>query len=152
MTTATHEVLLERPIDEVFDFIADGRSNPLWQPIVASTTRSEHAIKVGDTFSQRVRHPLGYTVSADYRVVTYERPRLLALTVVSGGPIRPTITYALNSEGQGTRVRCTIEHHPRGVGRLAEPLLVLLYPLYAWEASWIERIPDLLSPAPTESA
>jgi hypothetical protein len=46
----------------------------------------------GTTFRQTVRHPLGFTVSADYRITVYDRPRQLAMVVTSGGPVRPTLT------------------------------------------------------------
>ena len=34
---ATHDVAINRPIEDVFDFLADGTNNRYWQPMVVST-------------------------------------------------------------------------------------------------------------------
>ena len=152
MTKAHHDVRIDRPITEVFDFLAEGSNNPRWQPLVVRTTGDEGTLGTGTMFRQRVRHPLGYTVSADYRITSYEPPYRLALTVTSGGPIRPTLTYTLTPDGEATIVHCTIEHKLSGLARLATPALALLHPLYAWEASWIERARELLEPTTSAGA
>jgi uncharacterized protein YndB with AHSA1/START domain len=152
MNKAAHDIRINRPITEVFDFLADGTNNPRWQPMVVRTTRPEGALGVGSTFRQRVRHPLGFTVSADYRITAYDFPHHLAMTVSSGGPIRPTLTYTLTTDGQATILRCTIEHHTNGLARIATPALALLHPLFAWEASSIERARLLLDPTSSQAA
>jgi uncharacterized protein YndB with AHSA1/START domain len=145
MSPAHHDVLINRPIDEVFDFLADGTNNPRWQSFVSSTTPPPGGIEAGATIRQRVRHPLGFTVSADYRVTAYDPPCRLALEVTSGGPLRPTVTYDLApAEGGGTRLRCTIAHRTTRLTRFAIPALALLHPLFAWEAAAVERARRLL--------
>jgi uncharacterized protein YndB with AHSA1/START domain len=151
MSTAQHEVRIERPIAEVFAFLADGTNNPRWQTRVTQTG-TDGPLGEGTTFHQRMRHPLGFSVTADYRISAYEPPRRLVLTVTSGGPIRPTMTYTLRADGASTLVRCTVELHPHGLARLASPALVLLHPLFAWEASWTERLVDLLDPPAARAA
>lgn len=120
MTQANHIVRIERPIEEVFDFLADGTNNPRWQRFVIRTAPSNDAIGVGHTFTQRVRHPLGFTVPADFRVIEYERPRRLSVIVTAGGPIRPTLTYELTPDGEhATTLRCKVEYPLAGMARLA---------------------------------
>ena len=148
MTQAHHIVRIERPIEEVFDFLADGTNNPRWQRLVVRTAPSNDAIGVGHTFSQQVRHPLGFTVPADFRVTEYERPRLLSVIVTAGGPIRPTLTYELTPDGEhATILRCKVEHPLAGMARLAAPAIALLHPLFAWEARSVERIGRCLAGA-----
>src|ERR1700685_2797602 len=84
MASAQHNVEIGRPAEEVFDFLAEGTNNPRWQPPVIHTMRSDGPVGVGTTFRQSVRHPFGFTVSANYRVATFERPRVLALVVHCG--------------------------------------------------------------------
>lgn len=147
MTQAHHDVRIARPIEDVFDFLADGANNPLWQPPVVSTVREGETLGVGSVFRQTMRHPLGYKVSSDYRVTEYERPHGLVLKATSGGPFRPTLSYALRPTGaEETDVRCTLEYRPSGIGRLALPPLALLHPVFAWEASWVGRTRVLLEP------
>lgn len=153
MTQAHHIVRLDSPIEEVFDFLADGTNNPRWQRFVVRTAPSNDAVGVGHTFSQRVRHPLGFTVPADLRVTEYERPRRLSVMVTAGGPIRPTITYELTPDGEDiTILRCTVERPLAGMARLAAPATALLHPLFAWEARSVERIGRCLEPATQEAA
>jgi uncharacterized membrane protein len=145
MTHATHIVHIERPIEEVFDFLANGANNPLWQPLVVRTVPADDARGNGSAFRQTMRHPLGFRVSADYRITESERPRWLALVVTSGGPLRPTLSYALTASGtESTDIRCTVDYRPGGLGRLALPVLSLLHPLFAWEASSVRRAKELL--------
>ncbi len=147
MASAAHEVRIDRPITEVFDFLADGTNNPRWQPLVVTSIGPEGPVGPGATFTQRVRSPLGFTVSANYRVIAYEPSQKLSMTVTSGGPIRPTITYTLTAEDQATIVRCVVEYRPAGLARLTAPLFVLLHPLFAWEASCLERVGPALESA-----
>ena len=148
MSQAHHDVRIDRSAEDVFDFLAAGANNPRWQPFVVSTTPPDAPVGEGSTFRQRARHPLGFTVPADYRITAYERPQRLATQIISGGPIRPTAIYDLTRAGESvTDLRCTIEFHPTGLARLANPAFALLHPLFAWEASWIERAQRLLNAA-----
>jgi uncharacterized protein YndB with AHSA1/START domain len=149
MALAQHNVVIARPIDDVFDYLADGSHNSSWQPPVVQTTQVEGSLGVGTTFRQTLRHPLGFRVPADYRLTAYERPKRFALLVTSGGPIRPTETFEFAEQGPGrTRVLCTIEYRPEGLVRLARPLLALLHPIFSWEASWLDNARDILESSP----
>ena len=57
MTQAHHDVRIARPIEDVFDFLANGANNPRWQPLVVSTVPDGESLGVGSTFRQTVRHP-----------------------------------------------------------------------------------------------
>lgn len=145
MTSVEHKVKIDRPAEEVFDFLADGANNPRWQPPVIETTQIDSPLTVGTRFHQTMRHPLGFKVSADYRVTVYEPGRELALQTSSGGPVRPTQRYQLTADTNGsTTVRSVIEYHPKGLVRIALPMLALLHPLFAWEASWLNKARDVL--------
>jgi uncharacterized membrane protein len=149
MTHAQREVRIDRPIEEVFDFLADGTNNPDWQHLVIGKDDSAQPVGLGCEFHQRARHPLGFTVSADYRITAFERPRRLALVATSGGPIRPTVSYELSQvSSAATTVRCTVQYHPTGLARLASPVLFLLHPLFAWETSSLKRARALLERQP----
>ncbi len=100
-----------------------------------------------------MRHPLGFKVSADYRVAVYEPGRELALQTSSGGPLRPTVRYLLTADtNAATTVRSIIEYRPAGLAQIALPVLALLHPLFAWEASWIDNARDVLGGGATDRA
>lgn len=151
MISAQHEVRIRRPRDEVFDFLADGTNNRRWQPMVRHTAQVEPTMGAGTSFRQSIRHPLGFTVSADYRIAEYQRPDTLALVVTSGGPIRPLLRYTLTPDGDGTVVHVSLEHPARGAGWLAAPLLWLFHPLWAWETRWVDRAGALLESGDSRS-
>ena len=77
--------------------------------------------------------------------MAYEPSRVLALETCSGGPIRPTQRYELTADtADTTTVSSVVEYQPSGLARFALPVLALLHPLFAWEASWIDNIADSL--------
>jgi uncharacterized membrane protein len=114
MVHSQRDIEIGQPIDGVFDFLADGANNPRWQPRVVETTQIGQHQGTDSNYRQSVRHPLGFTVSANYRLTGFDRPRWLQFKVASRGPIRPTGAYELTSIGTArTRVRFTIEYKPR---------------------------------------
>jgi uncharacterized protein YndB with AHSA1/START domain len=143
MAGADHEVRIARPMEEVFDFLADGSNNPSWQPRTTEATQLGDALGVGTSFRQSVRHPFGFSVSSNYRLTVFDRPTRLSLVSTSGGPIHPEESFVLEDTGNGqTLLRAHVGYQADGVVRLAKPLLALLHPLFAWEASWIEHITE----------
>lgn len=145
-TRAEHQVTIDRPAEEVFAFLANGANNPRWQPPVIETTQTDPTLGVNTRFHQTMRHPLGFKVPADYQITTYEPGRELALETTSGGPVHPTQRYELTSTPDGgTILRSVIEYQAQGLMRFALPVLALLHPLFAWEASWIEKARDAVS-------
>jgi uncharacterized protein YndB with AHSA1/START domain len=152
MTRIEHHVQIDRPAAEVFAFLADGANNPRWQPPTIETTQAPGPLGVGTKFHQRMRHPLRFKVSADYRIVTYVPSRELSLQTISGGLIRPTQSYELTANADdSTTLRTIIEYHPHGLMKIALPVLAVLHPLFAWEASWIDNVRDALKPVTAQA-
>jgi hypothetical protein len=111
VATATETLVIPRPAGEIFDFLADGSRNRLWQPEVASVILAagppERAI-----WAQTVVRD-GRERNSDYRVTFYDRPNQIEFTVVSGSP-QPTYTYVLHGiDATSTRVTLTVEVVPR---------------------------------------
>lgn len=146
MPSAHHEVRLEHPPEVVFDFLLDGTNNPSWQRPVVEVAPPAAVPGVGTVFHQRMRHPLGFKVTADYEVTAAQRPRELVLSARGGGPIRPTLHHELTEadDGTATVLRSTVEYRPHGAARALAPVLALLHPLFAWEAGWTERLPEAI--------
>ena len=84
MTGARYSVDIARPIEDVFDFLANGANNPRWQTRVTSTTQLGDTLGAGTAFKQSMRHPLGFAVPASYRITVFERPRIIAKAGTSG--------------------------------------------------------------------
>jgi hypothetical protein len=96
---------------EVFDFLADGSRNHLWQPEVASVIfaagPSERAV-----WAQTILVN-GRERKSDYRVTFYDRPSRIEFTVFSGRT-RPVFGWELRALDAGTtRVSLVVSLSPR---------------------------------------
>jgi hypothetical protein len=73
-----HSVVIERPIDEVFELATCLRRCVVWRSaLLASAKTSEGPVGVGTTFDQQVR-VLGMTRTNTAVVTAYDPPRLFA--------------------------------------------------------------------------
>jgi uncharacterized protein YndB with AHSA1/START domain len=125
MTVAHTEqtVTIDRPIADVFDFLADGTNNPRWRSGVLEISRSSAAEGQGATYRQVLQGPGGRHIDGDYRVTTFTPPHRLDFEVIAG-PARPTGSYQLSEDGVGsTTLRFTLDLQPRGVMRLMSPVI-----------------------------
>lgn len=116
MPAARNQVTIQRPVADVFAFIADGLNGPAWRSgilDIAHVTGSG----VGATYKQGVKGPGGRRVDADYRVTAFEPGRRLAFEAIAG-PVRPTGEYLLEDVGGATRVTFALQAQLGGVQRL----------------------------------
>jgi uncharacterized protein YndB with AHSA1/START domain len=122
MAHAEHTVTLDRSIDEVFAFLADGMNEPNWRPEVI-TIRHLSGTGLGAVYAQTMKGPGGRSIAADYRVTRYDAPTRMDFEVIAG-PVRPTGTYLLRATGTGsTDVTFTMDLKPRGLMVLLTPML-----------------------------
>ena len=122
-------VVIKRPVDEVFAFMDDPANEPLWQP---STTSSEYVtegpVRVG-TKGRSVSRELGRTETIEWTITAYEHNRLMA-SDIQMGDFRLRSKWRYESVPEGTRVVRTEE--PIGdldtlasvFGRLPQPLIL----------------------------
>ncbi len=122
MTQITGAVTINRPVEEVFDFVADERNEPRYNPRMRHVKQiSAGPIGVGTRFRAEMI-VLGRSMPMMIEYTVYERPRRLASsTHLSGMEIWGTLTFDPVSEG--TRMRWSWNLQPRGVLRLLMPLL-----------------------------
>lgn len=116
------EIVINRPVDEVFDFVADERNEPRYNPrLLRAEQTSAGPISVGPRFRAETKS-MGRAVEMVIEVTAYERPRRLASsTHLSAMDIQGTLTFEPVPEG--TRMRWSWEVEPRGVFKLIAPLV-----------------------------
>jgi uncharacterized protein YndB with AHSA1/START domain len=124
MAHAVQSVLVNRPIAQVFAFLADGMNEPSWRPGV---TNVSHVAGTGDgvgaEFAQTMKGPGGRPIPGDYRIVRCEEPGLLEFEVIAG-PARPTGRFDLQETAPGTtEVTFTLDLKPRGLMVLMTPMI-----------------------------
>ncbi|HEY2795299.1 MAG TPA: SRPBCC family protein [Micromonosporaceae bacterium] len=109
MAHASHEVVIDRPIDEVFAFLADGLNDPQWREGILEIERLTEFADFGAMYKQTVRGPGSSRVRSDYYISAYEPPRLLGFEVTAG-PVRPSGRFELTADGPTrTTVRSTLD-------------------------------------------
>ncbi len=116
------EILINRPVEEVFDFVADERNEPRYNPqMLRAEQISSGPIGLGTRFRAEVMS-MGRTAEMTIEFTTYERPRRLASrTWMAAMEIQGTLTF--DPVPEGTRMRWSWEIEPRGVFKLMTPLI-----------------------------
>src|SRR2546421_298556 len=114
MITTRVSVQINRPVEEVFAFVADPANFPRWAGALVKESRqtSPGAVGIGTTFRQ-VNMLMGRRFVSEMRVVAYEPPRRYEYATTSG-PIRFAGHYSFASAGDGTRFTSIDESEPSG--------------------------------------
>ena len=118
---AENSVVVNRPREAVFAFLADGTNDPRWRPAVVDIAR-EGGEGVGTVYRQGVKGPMGRRVAADYEITEWEPSRRVGFRAIAG-PVRPEGSYDLADDGQATRVTMRLRVEPRGAARLMSPMV-----------------------------
>jgi uncharacterized protein YndB with AHSA1/START domain len=114
--SAQHSVSIQRPLGDVFAFVADGENAMRWRPGVLDV--SHHAGEgLGAIYRQGVRGPGGRRIAADYEITAFEPDRRIAFRAIAG-PVRPTGEYRFEPEGDGTTVSLGLDATLTGWKRL----------------------------------
>jgi hypothetical protein len=119
------EIAIDRPVDEVFDFVADARNEPRYNPRMARVEKlSPGPIGCGSRFrAEAASWPR--TVGMTIQYTTYERPRRLASSIrMAAADIQGSLTF--DPIAGATRMRWSWEVKLRGRYRLVAPLVAYL--------------------------
>jgi hypothetical protein len=114
------DIVIGRPIEAVFDYVADQSNEPQYNPqMVRAEKITSGPVRLGTKFRSAVAS-WGRTTEMLIECVGYDRPRLLATTTTM---TEADITYTLRFEPApgGTRMRWSGEVQPKGAFRLAGP-------------------------------
>ncbi|TKJ32321.1 SRPBCC family protein [Blastococcus sp. CCUG 61487] len=117
------EVLIRRPVEEVFDFVADNRNEPTYNRNMAvSKKTTDGPIGVGTRFRATMRsRPRPLQMEVTY--TGFDRPHQIASnTRMSAADFSGTLTFTPTPAG--TRLRWSWEARPKGVMRLLAPVLI----------------------------
>ncbi len=116
------DILIERPVEAVFDFVADERNEPRFNPQMAtSSLESDEPIGEGSRFRTTLRS-VGRLVPMTVEFTRYERPRRLG----SRSHTRAMLTegdLTFEPESSGTRMRWSWDVEVRGPLRFADALV-----------------------------
>ena len=116
------EIVIGRPIEEVFDFVADERNEPTFNPrMLRAEQLTEGPIGAGTRFLATVRS-MGRTLEMTIEFTAFQRPtRLESTTRMSSADTRGALTFAPDPDG--TRMRWSWDVKPKGAARVLTPLI-----------------------------
>jgi uncharacterized membrane protein len=107
MSKATSKITIQRPIEQVFDYVSHMENDPLWCPEVKSVEQeSEGEPGIGTTYKIVVAFSSD-ELQGGYEITAYEHPTRLEWKLWQGG-IRANNTYRLEAVEGGTRLIYTI--------------------------------------------
>jgi uncharacterized membrane protein len=122
MPRIEREIIINQPVDEVFDFMADGCNEPQYNPhMLRAEQMSAGPIGRGTQFRTEVT-TRGRSMEMVYEITAYERPQRLAARTIKG-PIAVQGTETFAPVPGGTRFRWVMKMKPRGVFKLLAPLI-----------------------------
>jgi len=121
METFENTVTIERPVEDVFAFLADFQNVPRWNYAIGHTTKtSPGPVGVGTTYRQARSIP---TRSQEGFEVTVFDPTHRLAAEGEIGPFQARVAYLLEPVGDATRLTNAMELKPSsGVSRLLAPL------------------------------
>ena len=116
------EIFINRPVDEVFDFMADGRNEPHYNPhMLRAEQTSAGPVGPGTQFRTEVTNN-GRSMEMIYEFTVYERPQRLVGRTIKG-LINVQSTETFDPVPGGTRMQWVWEVELRGLSKLMTPLV-----------------------------
>lgn len=116
-------LVINRPIEEVFAFVSNSENLPRWRTTSLEVKKtSDGPIGMGSTFKGRFTF-LGRQFDSNVVVTAHELNRVFE-SKIAEGPFPLATRYTLEPVENGTQVAFVVEGAPGGFFKLAEPLVV----------------------------
>jgi uncharacterized membrane protein len=120
--TSRVEVLIARPLEDVFEFVADVRNRPRWDDSVDSEElTSPEPIGVGSTVRTKLRS-MGKDYEYTWEIVQHEPPKRMRVESTSG-PFPTTLEFEFEGRDGDTQVNASVTGRPTGMMRVLQPMI-----------------------------
>ena len=115
-------VLIDRPMKDVFAFVANPNNMSKWNSAVVSLEQvSPGDVGVGTKFKS-VGEMMGRRIEGEMQVTAYE-PNTKCGFQVNAGPMKMDLTLSFKTVGTGTKVSLNAQGNPGGIFKLAEGVM-----------------------------
>jgi len=115
-------VFINRPQQEVFDFVTNLNNDSKWQSGIESVERtSDGPIGVGSTWGYKLKF-MGREIEADIELTSYDPPNQASVKSI-GGPVPFENTYTFESKDGGTQMTLNGQAEIGGFFKMAEGLV-----------------------------
>jgi len=122
MIKVEHSTVINRPLNEVFEFVVDPNKEPEWQEGVLEAGYSPgSAPGVGAEIFEK-RKFMGREMVSKFQVTQYEANKLF-VGKVTEGPVKFEVIQSFEAVDGGTKVSITVQGEPGGFFKLAEGMV-----------------------------
>jgi len=122
MINLDFSALIDRPVKDVFTFVADPNNMSKWNSAVVSMQQvTPGAVGVGTKF-KNIGELLGRRIEGEMQVIAYE-PDSKCGFQMNAGPMQVNLTLTLKTVGTGTKLSLNAQGNPAGIFKLAEGVM-----------------------------
>ena len=123
MAHAENSVVINAPVERVFEVVVDGAQNGKWRDAVVDIALVQGETgKVGATYKQGLKGPGGRRIDGDYKLTEVVPNQVIVFDVISG-PARPSGKYTFETVEGGTKVRFALDLQTKGLQKLIDPMI-----------------------------
>ena len=114
--------LIDRPVKDVFAFVANPNNMSKWNSVVLSLKQiTPGAVGAGTKFKS-VGEMMGRRIEGEMQVIAYE-PDTKCGFRVNAGPIQVNMLLTFKTVGTGTKISLNAQGNPAGFFKLAEGVM-----------------------------
>jgi uncharacterized membrane protein len=123
MINVEESIVINRPIEEVFAFVANFENHPKWETnfqkvkLLASIPTG-----VGTTYQCELKLP-GQTATSKFEISEYEVNKKIAFEAEAAGPAKPNGSFLFEPAAGGTKITLVPRPEFRGILKLLEPMM-----------------------------
>ncbi|MBI5825342.1 MAG: SRPBCC family protein [Chloroflexi bacterium] len=115
-------ILIDRPMKDVFAFVADPNNMAQWNSAVVSLQQvTPGAVGVGAKFKS-IGEAMGRRIEGEMQVTAYE-PDTKCGFQLNAGPMQMNLAITFKTVGTGTKVSLNGQGNPGGIFKLAEGVM-----------------------------
>jgi uncharacterized protein YndB with AHSA1/START domain len=140
MISMLHAVVINRPVEDVFAFVADQGNEPRWHTDVLEV-HPRQPLELGASVTWLVRFMGSNTYVAE--VTAFEPLRRIELTARQG-PLKPTLTHTFEPTDGATRYQRHVQIPLHGMFRLVGPIMKASGAAHRRNARFAENLKNLL--------
>jgi len=121
MIQVQKSVLINKPVAEVFEFVANSDNTTKWQGGVEAIIPEGPPGVVGSQYTE-VRRFMGQEMKSRLEITAFDQNARWAAKVISG-PVPYEVTATFEPSGAGTQMTTRVEGEPKGFFKIAEGML-----------------------------
>ena len=122
MINLDFSTLIDRPVKDVFSFVANPNNMSKWNSAVVSIQQiTPGPVGVGTKFKS-IGEALGRRIEGEVQVTTYE-PHSKSGFQMNAGPMQVNVTLTFKTVGTGTELNLNAQGNPGGVFKLAQGIM-----------------------------